>query len=72
MNPEGAPAVVGGLLDAEAPGDFINSHILNLQSLIPVDRPCAEEEKCNRPKLLSPFLKHLVSEGSQARHIHLT
>jgi hypothetical protein len=57
--------VVGALLDAEAPDDFINNLILSVRSLIPVERLCAEVEKRNRLKLLSPFLEHLVSEGSQ-------
>ena len=34
--------VVGGLLDAEAPDDFINNLILSVRSLIPVEQLCAE------------------------------
>lgn len=67
MNPARAPEVVGALLDAEAPDDFVNNLILSVRSLIPVERLCAEVEKRNRLKLLSPFLEHLVSEGSQVR-----
>lgn len=65
VNPARAPEVVGALLDAEAPDDFVNNLILSVRSLIPVERLCAEVEKRNRLKLLSPFLEHLVSEGSQ-------
>lgn len=67
VNPARAPEVVGALLDAEAPDDFVNNLILSVRSLIPVERLCAEVEKRNRLKLLSPFLEHLVSEGSQVR-----
>ncbi len=65
MNPARAPEVVGALLDAEAPDEFVNNLILSVRSLIPVERLCAEVEQRNRLKLLSPFLEHLVSEGSQ-------
>lgn len=65
VNPARAPEVVGALLDAEAPDEFVNNLILSVRSLIPVERLCAEVEKRNRLKLLSPFLEHLVSEGSQ-------
>ena len=57
--------MVGALLDAEAPDEFINNLILSVRSLIPVEHLCAEVEKRNRLKLLNPFLEHLVSEGSQ-------
>ena len=65
VNPARAPEVVGALLDAEAPDEFVNNLILSVRSLIPVERLCAEVEQRNRMKLLSPFLEHLVSEGSQ-------
>ena len=71
VNPARAPEVVGALLDAEAPDDFVNNLILSVRSLIPVERLCAEVEKRNRLKLLSPFLEHLVSEGSQVCCVHL-
>jgi clathrin heavy chain len=70
VNPARAPEVVGALLDAEAPDDFVNNLILSVRSLIPVERLCAEVEQRNRLKLLSPFLEHLVSEGSQDPHVH--
>ncbi len=60
-------AVVGALLDVEAPDEFVNNLILSVRSLIPVEQLCAEVEKRNRLKLLNPFLEHLVSEGSQVR-----
>ena len=62
-------AVVGALLDAEAPDEFVNNLILSVRSLIPVEQLCAEVEKRNRLKLLNPFLEHLVSEGSQVRAV---
>mmetsp|Transcript_17485 Transcript_17485/g.52457 ORF Transcript_17485/g.52457 Transcript_17485/m.52457 type:complete len:1706 (-) Transcript_17485:516-5633(-) len=70
VNPARAPEVVGALLDAEAPDEFVNNLILSVRSLIPVERLCAEVEQRNRLKLLSPFLEHLVSEGSQDPHVH--
>ncbi len=42
VNPAKAPQVVGGLLDAEAPDDFVNNLILSVRSLIPVEQLCAE------------------------------
>jgi hypothetical protein len=42
VNPAKAPQVVGGLLDAEAPDDFVNNLILSVRSLIPVEGLCAE------------------------------
>ena len=38
----GGGQVVGGLLDAEAPDEFINNLILSVRSLIPVEQLCAE------------------------------
>jgi clathrin heavy chain len=42
VNPAKAPQVVGGLLDAEAPDDFVNNLILSVRSLIPVEQLCEE------------------------------
>lgn len=42
VNPGKAPQVVGGLLDAEAPDDFVNNLILSVRSLIPVEQLCEE------------------------------
>ena len=42
VNPSKAPQVVGGLLDAEAPDDFVNNLILSVRSLIPVEQLCEE------------------------------
>jgi len=70
VNPSKAPAVVGALLDCEAPDDFINNLILSVRSLLPVEPLVAEVEARNRLKLLSPFLEHLVSEGSTDVHVH--
>ncbi len=42
VNPAKAPQVVGGLLDAEAPDEFVNNLILSVRSLIPVEQLCAE------------------------------
>ncbi|EIE26635.1 clathrin heavy chain [Coccomyxa subellipsoidea C-169] len=70
VNPAKAPQVVGGLLDAEAPDEFVNNLILSVRSLIPVEQLCAEVEKRNRLKLLNPFLEHLVSEGSTDPAVH--
>ena len=39
---DGGAQVVGGLLDAEAPDEFINNLILSVRSLIPVEQLCAE------------------------------
>ncbi len=64
-----APQVVGALLDAEAQDEFINNLILSVRSLLPVDDLCEEVEKRNRLKLLTPFLEHLISEGSVDPHV---
>lgn len=42
VNPAKAPQVVGGLLDAEAPDEFITNLILSVRSLIPVEQLCEE------------------------------
>ena len=55
VNPAKAPQVVGGLLDAEAPDDFVNNLILSVRSLIPVEALCAEvrlRTLCSKPLLL--------------------
>mmetsp|Transcript_40808 Transcript_40808/g.97020 ORF Transcript_40808/g.97020 Transcript_40808/m.97020 type:complete len:1701 (-) Transcript_40808:29-5131(-) len=70
VNPAKAPDVVGALLDCEAPEDFINNLILSVRSLLPVEPLVEEVEKRHRLKLLSPFLEHLVSEGSTDVHVH--
>mmetsp|Transcript_22621 Transcript_22621/g.70241 ORF Transcript_22621/g.70241 Transcript_22621/m.70241 type:complete len:1205 (+) Transcript_22621:68-3682(+) len=70
VNPANAPLVVGQLLDDECSEDFITNLILSVRSLLPVEPLVAEVEKRNRLKLLSTFLEHLVSEGSQDPHVH--
>ncbi|GLI67875.1 hypothetical protein VaNZ11_012164 [Volvox africanus] len=70
VNPSKTPAVVGALLDCEAPDDFINNLILSVRSLLPVDGLVEAVERRNRLKLLTPFLEHLISEGSQDPHVH--
>ncbi|CAD5174389.1 unnamed protein product [Musa acuminata subsp. malaccensis] len=70
VNPGNAPLVVGQLLDDECPEDFIKGLILSVRSLLPVEPLVAECEKRNRLRLLTQFLEHLVSEGSQDVHVH--
>ncbi|CAL9044685.1 unnamed protein product [Musa banksii] len=70
VNPGNAPMVVGQLLDDECPEDFIKGLILSVRSLLPVEPLVAECEKRNRLRLLTQFLEHLVSEGSQDVHVH--
>eukprot|EP00897_Mesotaenium_endlicherianum_P006181 jgi/Mesen1/5591/ME000281S04647 len=70
VNPSNAPLVVGQLLDDECPEDFIKNLILSVRSLLPVEPLVAECEKRNRLRLLTQFLEHLVSEGSQDVHVH--
>jgi clathrin heavy chain len=70
VNPSAAPAVVGALLDADAPEDFIANLILSVRSLVPVDALCEAVEARNRLKLLAPFLEQLVSEGSHDPGVH--
>ncbi|KAF4363466.1 hypothetical protein F8388_016594 [Cannabis sativa] len=65
VNPGNAPLVVGQLLDDECPEDFIKGLILSVRSLLPVEPLVEECEKRNRLRLLTQFLEHLVSEGSQ-------
>uniref|UniRef100_A0A7S0V4E8 Clathrin heavy chain n=1 Tax=Polytomella parva TaxID=51329 RepID=A0A7S0V4E8_9CHLO len=70
VNPQKAPQVVAALLDVEAPDEFITNLILSVRSLLPVDKLVDEVEKRNRLKLLTPFLEHLISEGSKDPHVH--
>eukprot|EP00850_Spirogloea_muscicola_P015188 SM000114S24151 [mRNA] locus=s114:187416:198058:- [translate_table: standard] len=70
VNPSNAPLVVGQLLDDECPEDFIKNLILSVRSLLPVEPLVEECEKRNRLRLLTQFLEHLVSEGSQDVHVH--
>ncbi|CAL9051558.1 unnamed protein product [Musa banksii] len=70
VNPGNAPLVVGQLLDDECPEDFIKGLILSVRSLLPVESLVVECEKRNRLRLLTQFLEHLVSEGSQDAHVH--
>ena len=62
--------VVGQLLDDECSEDFIKNLILSVRSLIPVEPLVEEVEQRNRLRLLTQFLEHLVSEGSQDVHVH--
>lgn len=70
VNPSAAPAVVGGLLDADAPDEFVTNLILSVRSLVPVDALCEEVERRNRLRLLTPFLEQLVAEGSKDAGVH--
>lgn len=70
VSPQKTPMVVGALLDCEAPDDFINNLILSVRSLLPVDSLVEQVEKRNRLKLLTPFLEHLIREGSTDPHVH--
>ncbi|WZY96091.1 hypothetical protein YC2023_068420 [Brassica napus] len=70
VNPGSAPLVVGQLLDDECPEDFIKGLIISVRSLLPVETLVEECEKRNRLRLLTQFLEHLVTEGSQDVHVH--
>ncbi|CAI6011217.1 unnamed protein product [Closterium sp. NIES-65] len=70
VNPSNSALVVGQLLDDECAEDFIKNLILSVRSLIPVEPLVEEVEKRNRLRLLTQFLEHLVSEGSQDVHVH--
>ncbi|KAJ7543091.1 hypothetical protein O6H91_09G024400 [Diphasiastrum complanatum] len=70
VNPSNAPLVVGQLLDDDCPEDFIKNLILSVRSLLPVEPLVEQCEKRNRLRLLSQFLEHLVTEGSQDVHVH--
>ncbi|KAF9597986.1 hypothetical protein IFM89_023471 [Coptis chinensis] len=69
-DPGNAPLVIGQLLDDECPEDFIKGLILSVRSLLPVEPLVEKCEKRNRLLLLTQFLEHLVSEGSQDVHVH--
>jgi len=70
VNPSNAPLVVGALLDQECPEDFLKNLILSVRSLLPVGPLVEEVGKRNRLKMLTPFLEHLVSEGSTDAQVH--
>ncbi|GMN23677.1 hypothetical protein TIFTF001_000226 [Ficus carica] len=72
VNPGNAHLVVGQLLDDECPEDFIKGLILSVRSLLPVEPLVEECEKRNHLRLLTQFLEHLVSEGSQDNLLILT
>lgn len=55
---------MGALLDCEATDEFVTNLILSVRSLLPVDQLVDEVEKRHRLKLLTPFLEHLIAEGS--------
>jgi len=70
VSPAKTPLVVGALLDAGAPDDFITALISSVRSLVPVDQLTDEVERRNRLKLLTPVLEQLIGEGSQDPHVH--
>jgi len=70
VNPGNAPFVVGALLDQECSEDFLQNLILSVRSLLPVGPLVEEVGKRNRLKMLTPFLEHLVSEGSVDANVH--
>ena len=70
VNPSNAPFVVGALLDQECSEDFLQNLILSVRSLLPVGPHVEEVGKRNRLKMLTPFLEHLVSEGSVDANVH--
>mmetsp|Transcript_18521 Transcript_18521/g.52003 ORF Transcript_18521/g.52003 Transcript_18521/m.52003 type:complete len:1694 (+) Transcript_18521:108-5189(+) len=70
VSPGKAPQVVGALLDAEAPDEFINNLLLSVRSLLPVDKLVEVVESRHRLKLLTPFLEHLIGEGTTDPHVH--
>ncbi|KAF5839265.1 clathrin heavy chain 2 [Dunaliella salina] len=70
VSPGKAPQVVGALLDAEAPDEFINNLLLSVRSLLPVDKLVQVVEARHRLKLLTPFLEHLIGEGTTDPHVH--
>ena len=70
VNPSNAPYVVGALLDQECSEDFLKNLILSVRSLLPVGPLVEEVGKRNRLKMLTPFLEHLVSEGSTDANVH--
>lgn len=52
------------------PRAHLFSAIPQVRSLLPVDKLVEAVERRNRLKLLTPFLEHLISEGSQDPHVH--
>jgi len=70
VNPSNAPYVVGALLDQECSEEFLKNLILSVRSLLPVGPLVEEVGKRNRLKMLTPFLEHLVSEGSTDSQVH--
>ncbi|KAF8402619.1 hypothetical protein HHK36_010708 [Tetracentron sinense] len=72
VNPGNVHLVVGQLLEDECSEDFIKGLILSVCSVLPVPlEPLVEEcEKRNCLRVLTQFLEHLVSEGSQDVHVH--
>ena len=67
VSPAKAPQVVGGLLDAEAPDEFVNNLILSVRSLIPVEALCAEVRWPASMAILLPLLKALAERRGPCR-----
>eukprot|EP00210_Caulerpa_lentillifera_P001245 g1201.t1 len=70
VNPSKGPQVVGALVDAEAPDEFITNLIISVRALVPIEKLVAEIETRNRLKILSPVLELLISEGSTDVQVH--
>lgn len=70
VNPSNGPQVVGALVDAEAPDDFVTNLVTSVRALVPIDKLVDVLESRNRLKILSPVLELLISEGSTDVQVH--
>ncbi|BFZ57862.1 Clathrin heavy chain [Savitreella phatthalungensis] len=57
VNPQRAPAVVGGLLDVDCDENIIKGLLMSVVNQVPVADLVAEVERRNRLKMLLPFLE---------------
>ena len=71
INPSRTPQVVGALLDADCPEDFIKSLIQAVRSgPMSIGELIDEVEKRNRLKLLLPLLEGKAAEGATDEALH--
>eukprot|EP00741_Cyanophora_paradoxa_P015948 tig00000042_g15397.t1 len=70
VNATQTPAVVGALLDADAPEDFIRNVVMSVRNLCPVEPLVEQCEKRNRLKILLPWLEQRFAEGNKEPALH--
>lgn len=68
--PNKTPAVVGKLIDLDAPENFITSLIDSVRMLCPVETLVEEVEKRNKLRILTPWLESRIRDGATDTPTH--